>query len=191
MYAQQPSIGIEVFSDQAFTSAHERQTLTANRADDWDWEWIRQRCTAEAAKIVRRTHDAEEVVQEALVRAWRGRSSCRTPEAPLPWCLQITRNEALRLLRRQRRDPLMDCQEQAEVLAEARGLGESDRLLLRLDVGRALELLTPRERLVLTLRYGQDWSHPEIARQLHIPEATARVWLYRANKHLRSALERS
>jgi RNA polymerase sigma-70 factor, ECF subfamily len=156
--------------------------------DQWDWAWIRRRCIAEAAKIVRRAHDAEEVAQEALVRAWRGRSSCRTPESPLPWCLQITRNEAFRLLRRQHRDLVADSQEQGDVVGESGGLSESDRLLIKLDIARALRLLAPHERLLIALRYGHDWSHPQIARQLQIPEATARVWLYRASKHLRSAL---
>jgi RNA polymerase sigma-70 factor (ECF subfamily) len=165
--------------------------MSMNPADEWDWAWIRQRCATEAARIVGRTHDAEEVVQEALVRAWRGRSSCRTPERPLPWCLQITRNEAFRFLGRQRRDPAADPLEHSDVPAGGRGLGESDRSLIRLDVGRALKLLTARERLLIALRYQQDWSHPEIAHQLQIPEATARVWLYRASKHLRSALEGS
>ena len=40
-------------------------------------------------------------MQEALARAWRGRRSCRNPEEPLAWCLQITRNEAFRLISRQ------------------------------------------------------------------------------------------
>ena len=46
--------------------------------------------------------DAEEAVQEALVRAWLRRDACRSPEAPLPWLLEITRNEARRVLGRRR-----------------------------------------------------------------------------------------
>ena len=42
-------------------------------------------------------------MQEALVRAWSGREACRSPEAPLPWVLEITRNETRRVLGRQAR----------------------------------------------------------------------------------------
>jgi RNA polymerase sigma-70 factor (ECF subfamily) len=172
------------FTNHSFAST---KTPSAARADEWDWEWIRPRCAAEAAKIVRRAHDAEEVVQEALMRAWRNRGSCRTPDSPLPWCLQITRNEAFRLLRRQRRDQWTESDRQGDVLGAPSD--ESDFLLTRLDVAQALTLLTPLERLLISLRYARDWSHPEIARLLQIPEATARVWLYRSRKQLRSALE--
>jgi RNA polymerase sigma-70 factor, ECF subfamily len=59
---------------------------------------------------------------------------------------------------------------------------------VRLDVGRALEALTPHERLLITLRYDQDLSHSEIAMKLEIPEATARVRLHRARKRLKRLL---
>jgi RNA polymerase sigma-70 factor (ECF subfamily) len=136
-----------------------------------------------------RYHDAEEVVQEALARAWRSRESCRTPEAPLPWCLQITRNEALRLIGRRRvlsnAEPLGPDSE----IEDQRATGEGERAVARLDVDRALQELAPQERLLITLRYEQDCSHPEIAAKLEIPEATARVRLHRAHKRLRVLLD--
>ena len=138
--------------------------------------------------MLRRHQDAEEVVQEALVRAWRSRDSCRTPHAPLPWCLQITRNEALRLIGRQRlatHEPL----ESGAELEDHRALGEDERAAARVDVGRALLELTPHERRLIALRYEEDRSHPEIAAKLEIPEATARVRLHRAHKRLRTLLD--
>ena len=70
--------------------------------EHWDWTLIRTRCRAEALRILRRPHDADDAVQEALARAWRSRHACRNPEAPIPWCLQITRNEAIRIIGRGR-----------------------------------------------------------------------------------------
>src|SRR5881275_805078 len=69
----------------------------------WQWDSARQRCVREARRILGNTEDAEEAVQEAFVRAWRKRDACRTPRAPLPWLLQITRNEAMRLAARRSR----------------------------------------------------------------------------------------
>jgi RNA polymerase sigma-70 factor (ECF subfamily) len=138
--------------------------------------------------MLRRQHEAEEVVQEALARAWRSRASCRTPETPLPWCLQITRNEALRLIGRQRRPPAKPLDEDGEI-PDQRSIGDCDRTLLRIDVARALAQLSDQERLVISLRYTHDCSHPEIAARLEIPEATARVRLHRAHKHLKVLLE--
>lgn len=159
-------------------------------SDEWDWSQIRLRCRVEAVRILRRHHDADEVVQEALARAWRGRRSCRTPEEPLGWCLQITRNEAFRLISRQRQRAAEPLDAGSDV-ADEQALHEPDRTVIRLDVARALKGLSDGERLLIALRYEQGWSHPQIAAGLDIPEATARVRLHRAQKRLRSLLDES
>jgi RNA polymerase sigma-70 factor (ECF subfamily) len=154
--------------------------------EHWDWSMIRKRCAIEAMRILRRHHDADEAVQEALARAWRSRASCRTPDAPLPWCLQITRNEAFRVIRRRQAqacDPLDEI-----AVEDARARQAQPQTLVRIDVSRALGTLEPNERLLIALRYMCDYSHAEIAAQFDIPEATARVRLHRAHKRLASLL---
>jgi RNA polymerase sigma-70 factor, ECF subfamily len=163
--------------------------MSEEAANHWDWSMIRNRCRVEAVRILRRDYDAEEVVQEALARAWRGRGSCRTPEAPLPWCLQITRNEAFRLIGRQQSGAVLEPLDAGTELADDRALREPERTHSRLDVARALRDLTEVERLLILLRYEQGCSHPQIAAALDIPEATARVKLHRAQKRLRSLLD--
>lgn len=159
----------------------------ATAIEHWDWSLIRTRCRAEALRILRRPHDAEDAVQEALARAWRSRHACRSPDAPLPWCLQITRNEALRLIGRGRPmlafEPLGD-----DHVEDARAGQERGRVLLRVDLHRALENLPPDERRLIALRYLHDFSHSEIAEMLEIPEATARVRLHRVHKRLETLL---
>jgi RNA polymerase sigma-70 factor (ECF subfamily) len=155
--------------------------------DQWDWALIRSRCRLEALRILRRPHEADEAVQEAMARAWRGRGSCRTPEAPLPWCLQITRREAFRLIGRERRSPAAEPLE--DDVDDGRAQAERELTLLRFDIERALEQLSASERELITMRYEQDFSHPEIATRLRIPEATARVRLHRAHKRLQALLE--
>jgi RNA polymerase sigma-70 factor, ECF subfamily len=157
-------------------------------AEAWDWSSIRKRCAAEAQRILRGRPDAEEAVQEALARAWRSRRACRTPESPLPWCLQITRNEALRQLGQGRRAPTALLPEDPE-LEDQRAGWDHERAVTRIDVHRALRLLSLEERQLIALRYSHDYSHPQIAEQLKIPEATARVRLHRAQKRLRTLLE--
>lgn len=163
--------------------------MSETAANEWDWAVIRLRCRAEAIRILRRHHDAEEVVQEALARAWRGRGTCRTPEAPLPWCLQITRNEAFRLIGRQQGRVAVESLEAGTEVADEVALHEPERTHSRLDVAQALRELTESERLLILLRYEKGCSHPQIATALDIPEATARVRLHRAQKRLRSLLD--
>jgi len=146
---------------------------------------IRKRCVLEAARMLHSHHDAEEVAQEAMARAWRSRSSCRTPNAPTPWCVQITRNEALRLLGRRRAlEPL----EVDDELEDRRALRDDERAVDRIDCRLALARLEPHDRLMIALRYERGCSHSEIAGLLGIPEATARVRLHRAHKRLKALL---
>jgi RNA polymerase sigma-70 factor, ECF subfamily len=159
----------------------------SNAAEDWDWASIRVRCQAEAMRILRWPNDAEEAAQEALTRAWRSRHSCRTPDAPVPWCAQIARNEALRLIARRPQRAREETIEGLD-LEDPTAASEGRRVLLRIDVDRALKALTPHERLLIALRYRHDWSHAEIASELDIPEATARVRLHRAHQRLAALL---
>jgi RNA polymerase sigma-70 factor (ECF subfamily) len=157
---------------------------------EWNWAVIRARCRIEALRILRSPADADEVVQEALLRAWTHRSTCRTPEAPIGWCLQITRNEALRVLSRHRNQatagPLPEGG--ADEPVDERSGRESDRTLTRLAVTDLLAGLSAHERKLIALRYEHGFTHPEIARALQMSEATARVHLHRAHKRLRTKL---
>ena len=160
----------------------------ASTIEHWDWSLIRTRCRAEALRILRRPHDADDAVQEALARAWRSRHACRNPDAPLPWCLQITRNEAIRLIGRARPRASDEPLDEDDPVEDAGARQERLRVLLRVDVGRALENLPPHERQLIALRYLHDCSHSEIAQMLEIPEATARVRLHRVHKRLEPLL---
>ena len=157
-------------------------------SEHWDWSLIRRRCRAEALRILRRPHDAEDAVQEALTRAWRSRHACRNPEAPIPWCLQITRNEAIRLIGRGRPGATTAPLDAEDPVEDAEAGRDGLRVLARVDVHRALENLPPNERQLIALRYLHDYSHSEIAEMLEIPEATARVRLHRAHKRLETML---
>jgi RNA polymerase sigma-70 factor (ECF subfamily) len=161
----------------AITPAASKETVA------WDWGGLRTRCYREAARVLPRA-DAEEAVQEALVRAWLRRDACRSPEAPLPWLLEITRNEARRVLGRQARlgslAPLHPAPTEDDALAEA---------AVRLTVEQALGTLAERDRRVLHLRYAEDLTQVEVARRLGLPEGTVKVRLHRARGRLRRALE--
>jgi len=152
----------------------------------WDWVAIRRRCGVEARRLVRSPQEVEDVLQEAMMRAWKGRSTCNSPHAPIPWCLQITRNEAFRRMGR------IPCEATLDATAELSDSWASeaiDRIASRVDVGRALDQLSSDERMLVALRYSHDYSQPEIARRLEIPEGTAKIRLHRVRKRLETLME--
>jgi RNA polymerase sigma-70 factor (ECF subfamily) len=122
-----------------------------------------------------------------MMRAWSRRGTCQSPHAPLGWCLQITRNEAFRRMACRATTAERELGEVVEPAASE----EPDHVIDRLDMRRALAGLRPEERVLIALRYSGDYTQPEIARALNIPEGTAKVRLHRARKRLGTLMERA
>jgi RNA polymerase sigma-70 factor, ECF subfamily len=124
--------------------------------------------------------EAEDIAQDALLRAWRRRSTLRDAERRNQWLAAIVRNEAFRQHARVRPDPT--------ATIELREGAEDERVLAAVelaDLHAALDRLEERDREILELRYEQDLTHPAIARKLEIPEGTVKVRLHRARAKLR------
>jgi RNA polymerase sigma-70 factor (ECF subfamily) len=151
----------------------------------WGGPRDRERCLREARRFLPGA-DAEDAVQEALLRAWRKDDAWIAADGPLPWLLTITRNEALRVLARARTsvpEPVGDAPELP--LDDP----ELERVALRLDVRAALERLPEDDRSLLELRYRDDLTQQAVASRLGIPEGTVKIRLHRLRARLRAALE--
>jgi RNA polymerase sigma-70 factor, ECF subfamily len=153
----------------------------------WDWQAAYERCRREARRFVRDPGAAEEITQEALLRAWRGRGRCAAPQQPLPWLLAITRNEALRFKTRPHLAHELAALEVAETAAARVPRPES--IAARLDLRSAMDRLSEPDQLLLRLRYEADLTQPQIAARLGIPEGTVKIRLHRLRARLRAELE--
>jgi len=152
---------------------------------------MRAVATREAWRYLRTAHDVDEVVQEALVRAWRRRASCRG-EDRMPWLRQIARNEALRLIERRRRRSefeLLDDETLLAGVADEDAVAAQEGMLLRMEVEQVVGCLSVADRQLLALRYERDLTQPEVARMLGIPEGTVKIRLHRLRGRLKKALE--
>ena len=146
----------------------------------WDWAGLRRSAGLEARRLLRDPHDAEDAAQEAMIRAWRQRESCRSPDAPEAWLRQIARNEALRQHGRalaRETEPLPE----PEAATEA----PEDRLVDRLYIDEVLRSLRGQDRLLVLMRYKLDLPDVAIAERLGIAESTVRVRLHRLKMELR------
>ncbi|CAN5873361.1 RNA polymerase sigma factor [soil metagenome] len=137
--------------------------------------------------------DAEDLVQETLVRAFRAidRFDGRYPRA---WLLTILRNTNANMHRRQRPD-LFDGGDVPEGQRPAFGAAppatvEDEALYGRLEAGleAALRDLDPRFRQVVVLVDIDQLSYAEAARTLGVPVGTVMSRLHRARNRLRKAL---
>jgi RNA polymerase sigma-70 factor (ECF subfamily) len=144
----------------------------------WDWSCVHRLALGETRRVLGTGPDAEDAAQDAAIRVWRRRATCR--EARGPWIRAIARNEALRTAGRRRDEAPLE----AAPAAHAPPSPTGDRDDLRIAI-RALE---DCDRLLLLLRYWGDLTQPELARVTSLPEGTVKVRLHRARERLRVAL---
>jgi len=138
----------------------------------WDWTALRALCLREAQRVLGRTAAAEDAAQEAALKAWRHRASCRTPQRPGPWIATIAKREALRQRPPAAVQPLDAAPEPAVEACERHSA-------LRIDVARALAAVAPDDRRLLLARYWADMTQQEAAELLCLPAGTAKVRLHR------------
>jgi RNA polymerase sigma-70 factor (ECF subfamily) len=151
---------------------------------DLDWEAAADFCLRDARRIAA-PHDAADIAQEAMIRAWRSLREGTVPEHPVAWLRTIVRREALR--HRARNAAAISLDEHGDV-DDFVAAGRLDLLPLQVDVRRAVRNLTPDDRKLLALRYLDDLTQPAVALALGIPEGTAKVRLHRARGRLQQVL---
>jgi RNA polymerase sigma-70 factor (ECF subfamily) len=140
-----------------------------------------------AMVMVRDPHQAEDCVQEAALRAWRGRTQLKGGAPSLrPWFLAIVANEC-RSWRRGRWARVLQGDLTPLTAAELRVTEEA--LAQTEDLRRALRTLKPEERAALLLRYGLGLEVNAVAAALSLRPAAARSRIHRALRRLRPHLE--
>ncbi len=139
--------------------------------------------------MLRHPEDAEEAVQEAMIRAWRAREDCRVPAARTAWLLQITRREAFRVAERRSRLREREHLSSSEQEQASARHWELDGVESQVSFDQTLGLLRPHDRDLVRLRYAEGLTQEQVAARLDLPEGTVKVRLHRARERLRKALE--
>jgi RNA polymerase sigma-70 factor, ECF subfamily len=140
--------------------------------------------------LMRKAEDAEDVVQEASLRAFRFYESFRGGNSRA-WFLSIVRNAAFTALKRDRADETNVVFDE-----ELHGAGDApvdpgmeiDRELDRQRVRAAIGELPPEFREVITLRELEECSYKEIAEIVGVPIGTVMSRLARAREQLHRIL---
>jgi RNA polymerase sigma-70 factor (ECF subfamily) len=131
-----------------------------------------------AYTLLRHREDCKDVMQDALMKAWKSIRTLRSPDAFRSWILRIVTNCAKDMLRK-RKLQMLPLQEDA---ATADMPAEDTRLKA------ALEQLGEGMRLPIILYYLEGLSVQETARAMGLPQATVRSRLSRGRKRLAAAL---
>lgn len=142
-----------------------------------------------AWRFCRDRHRAEEMAQEAFLRAWRNLAQWRGDSAFSTWLFSL----ALNLYRSElRRIPatMASLDEIAESIADPRASPAAFDAARDESIRRAVLALPPKYRDAILLFYFHDQDVPAAARTLRIPKGTLKARLFRARELLRSKFSR-
>lgn len=140
-----------------------------------------------ACGVLHNAADAEEVAQEAFLRAYRKLDRLREPKNFRAWLVRITFRIALDRLRQSKRRTLR------ETTWMESGPGENDGGAvagqeLSADLQRALDELPERQRLVVILTAIDGHTLADVSEMLGLPEGTVKSRLHFARKQLAEKL---
>jgi RNA polymerase sigma-70 factor, ECF subfamily len=143
--------------------------------------------------LTRNDHDAQDVVQEAMMRAMRYMASCRGDDAKA-WLLRIVRNSCFTWLKENRPAERLFLDDEGDALGEIAGPDADEPLSIALrnaerrQINDAIAALPAAYRDILVLREIEDLSYADIARIAGIPVGTVMSRLARSRGLLRQAL---
>ena len=176
-------------------------------AKDGDHQAYAELCRRHSKQILRtvlritgNTADAEDMLQEALLKAYIHIEGFEGRSAFSSWLTQIAINSALMLLRKKRSQPVysfesisgVDDFKLPEPMETSNNPEESCILnALENECVRAIQHLSPTLQVVVQIRYREDASVAQIAEMLGISESAVKSRLFRARSKIRTHLERT
>ena len=140
-------------------------------------------------RIVRNAADAQDLTQEAFIKALQHQEQLKDEQKAAHWLSRIATNTAIDFLRRNGRASFCEIDEAPQSHSDS-----PEQLLLRSEQRNYLEdglrLLSPRERAALMLRDVEGLSAEEVAKQLNCSKATVRSHIANARTKMLRYMER-
>ena len=148
------------------------------RRQGWARALLRRMCSNAA--------EADDLAQEAFIKAWERLRDLETPAAFPGWFRRIAVTTFLMAKRRQR--AVFEEIDDASPIASEDSTPEA-AAGAKIDLERALARLSDAERLCVTLNHGEGLSHSEIVEMTGLPLGTVKSHVLRGTEKLRRMLE--
>ena len=140
-------------------------------------------------RIVGSVADAQDLTQEAFIKALQHQDQIKDEQKAAHWLSRIATNTAIDFLRRNGRAAFCELQDVQECRSES-----PEQRVLRAEQRNYLEdglrLLSPRERAALMLRDVEGLPAEEVAKRLNCSKATVRSHIANARTKFRRYIER-
>lgn len=142
-------------------------------------------------RLSRRREAAEELAQDAFVKAYKSLHRFDSSRKFSTWLFAIANNAAIDRWRAAGAEPV-PFDELSPAAEPAGSIGEPEREVLGRELGESLEAALVRlpynYRAALVLRHIEGLSYAELAEALYVPEGTVKTWLHRGRELLKKDL---
>lgn len=148
-------------------------------------------------RVLKNHEDAEDNLQNVLVKVYQRLDGFEEASRFSSWLFRVTFNEALMTLRRnrsRRQDACVDLgflDQNGHGVADVQDVRVNNerRHMHRELASKAMHRLNPALRLAFLLHKQEGWTHREMAEELGITQATAKMRVFRARQQLREELK--
>ena len=146
-----------------------------------------------ALRAVNNNQDAEDIVQEAFVKAWRSIAKFRSDARFRTWLYRIVMNLCYNQLPRLKKSPeMLDEEQEGQWIKDNGQIGDPAGSLEQKEVvdlvQRQIKTLPRQHQIMLLLRFQENCSYGEISEIMDLPLGTVKTGLFRARKRLKEAL---
>lgn len=137
-------------------------------------------------RMMRNSQDAEDMLQETMLKAWRKLKSFKQSSSFSTWLHRIAANTCLDAIRKRKdnKTSLEEMKEYGKELTDEDSVSFDERSVQRQVIEDALAKLKERDRIIIILRDVQGYSYEEMSQILECPLGTVRSRLSRARKSM-------
>lgn len=147
-----------------------------------------------ALRAVNDAREAEDLAQDAFIRAWQALPRFRADAKFSTWLYRIVVNLCYnRHPRLKKEQEFLSMEENEELISQDEGIipdNEHDRRHLRECLHQKINELPATQKMLIQLRYQQELSYEEISEVMQMPMGTVKTGLFRAHAQLRKEMVR-
>jgi RNA polymerase sigma-70 factor (ECF subfamily) len=141
-------------------------------------------------KIVRSEELAQDVLQDAFVKIWRGIDSYDASRGTLfTWILNVARNTAIDRVRSQEFKQTQGAQSLNGASPQLEGIAASYQSVDHIGLDKVLPMLRPEHQEIIDYVYFKGYTQTEVAESLGMPLGTVKTRVRMAIDHLRQILK--
>ena len=142
-----------------------------------------------ALRILGDTEEAQDVVQEVLIKVWNGRVNMAGINNWEAWCMRLTKNLSLDCLRARQRKATQSINEGLDIKQNGLTPHENTELNENMKhISNLVAALPEKQRMVMHLRDVEGYSYKEISETLELDMSQVKINLFRARNAVREKL---